>query len=366
VTKRDYYEVLGVARGASPDEVKKAYRQLALKYHPDRNAGDRDAEERFKEVNEAYSVLSDDKKRGEYDRFGHAGPSGQGFNFDFGGFGVEDLLNDFFGFGAAFGGGRKGPRRGSDLRYNLSIRFEDAAFGMEKEIVVPRTATCEDCSGSGAKKGTRPEPCDASGGRGQVTVQQGFFAISRPCGRCGGAGQVIKERCAPCGGTGGVRENRSLKVKIPPGVDTGTRLKLRGEGEGGAQGGPPGDLYVVLDVAEHPIFTRHDADLFCEVPVSFSQATLGAELEVPTLGGRKNLSLPPGTQPGQEFVMRGEGIAVLGGHRRGNLVVRVSVEVPRKLSKRQREVLQEFQQLTEETPGPRQRGFFEKVREMFD
>ncbi len=366
MAKRDYYEVLGVPRGGNGDEIKKAFRQMALQYHPDRNPGDKDAEERFKEINEAYSVLSDPQKREQYDTYGHAGPAGQGFGgfSDFGFGGVEDLLNDFFGMGTIFGG-RERARRGADLRYNMEIAFDEAAFGTEKEFTVPRMSACPECGGSGARKGTKPERCGACNGRGQVTVQQGFFSMTRTCGRCRGTGRVIKEHCPQCSGSGAVRENRKLKVRIPPGVDNGTRLKLRGEGEAGAAGGPPGDLYVVVAVREHPLFVRDGADLLCEVPVSFAQAALGAEIEVPTLSGKKKLSVPPGTQSGHDFVLKNEGVAVLNSHRRGNLVVRVIIEVPRKLTKKQRELLSEFQLASAEPPGPMSRTFFEKVRELF-
>ncbi|MBI5343583.1 MAG: molecular chaperone DnaJ [Deltaproteobacteria bacterium] len=367
MAKRDYYEVLGVSRDSGPDELKKAFRQLALKHHPDRNPGDKAAEDKFKEVNEAYSVLSDPAKRQQYDTFGHTGPAGQGFgdagDFHFGG--VEDLLNEFFGFGSIFGGGRQGARRGADLRYNLEVAFEEAAFGTEKEIVIPRTTACRECSGSGAKKGTRPERCAACNGRGQVSVQQGFFSMTRTCGRCRGTGQIVKEYCPRCSGSGAVKESRTLKVKVPAGVDNGTRLKLRGEGEAGPGGGSPGDLYVVISVREHPIFVREAEHLLCEVPITFSQAALGDEIEVPTLSGKRKLSIPQGTQSGQQFVLKGEGVAVLSGHRRGNLVIRVVIEVPKKLSKRQKELLVEFQQVSGESPGPMSRSFFEKVKEIF-
>ncbi len=367
MAKRDYYDVLGVSRDSGPDEVKKAFRQRALQYHPDRNPGDRGSEEKFKELNEAYSVLSDPQKREQYDAYGHAGPSGQGFggfsDFNFGG--VEDILNDFFGFGTIFGASRQRARRGADLRYNLEIAFEEAAFGAEKEIEVPRTAACAECAGSGAKRGTRPERCAACNGRGQVSVQQGFFSMTRTCGRCRGSGEIIRERCPSCGGNGTVREKRSLKVKIPPGVDNGTRLKLRGEGEAGPGGGPVGDLYVVMSVREHPFFVREGEHLLCEVPITFSQAALGDDIEVPTLSGKRKLTVPAGTQAGQEFVLKGEGIAVLNGHRRGNLVIRILIDVPKKLSKRQKELLIEFQELSEASPGPISRSFFEKVKEIF-
>ncbi len=367
MARRDFYEVLGVPRTCSLEDLKKAYRKLALEYHPDRNPGSKEAEDRFKEVNEAYSVLSDPQRREQYDMFGHAAPSGQGFE-GFGGFGfggVEDILNDFLGFGSVFGGFRSRSRRGADLRYNLSVTFEEAVFGTDKEIVVPRTASCGECSGTGAKKGTRPERCGACNGRGQVTVQQGFFSLSRTCGRCRGSGEVIKEHCPVCAGSGIVQEKRPLKIKVPPGVDNETRLKLRGEGEAGRGGGPAGDLYVVVSVEEHPFFTRKGADLFCEVPITFSQAALGGEIEVPTLSGRKKVNVPAGTQSGHDFVLRGEGITIINSHRRGNLVVRVLIDVPKKLTKRQKELLAEYQQICEESPGSASRTFFEKVKEIF-
>jgi molecular chaperone DnaJ len=364
-TTRDYYEILGVSRDSSTDEIKKAFRQLALKYHPDRNSEDRSAEDRFKEVNEAYSILSDPDKRAQYDRFGHAGPAGQGFGGfgDFSGVGVEDIINDFFG--GIFGGGGTRARRGADLRYNLTVSFDEAVFGAEKEVVVPRTVACKECGGSGARKGTRPEKCGACNGRGQVTMQQGFFSIRRTCGRCGGTGQVVKDPCGPCSGSGQVRETRPLKVKVPPGVESGTRLKLRGEGETGPAGGPTGDLYVVLTVQDHPFFVRDGADLFCEVPITFPQAALGATIEIPTLSGKRSLTIPPGTGSGHDFVMRGEGVAALSSGRRGNLIIRVLIEVPKKLSKRQKELLGEYQKLSEESPGPISTSFFEKVKEIF-
>ncbi len=367
MARRDYYEVLGVERNCSLEDLKKAYRKLALENHPDRNPGNKEAEERFKEANEAYSVLSDPQKREQYNLYGHAAAAGQGFE-GFGGFGfggVEDILNEFFGFGSVFGRAGDRSRRGADLRYNLTVGFEEAVFGTEKEIVVPRTVNCGECSGTGAKKGTRPERCGACNGRGQVTVQQGFFSLSRTCGRCRGTGEVIKERCSLCGGDGSVQEKRPIRIKVPPGVDNETRLKLRGEGEAGRGGAPPGDLYVVISVQGHPFFQRSGSDLFCEVPITFSQAALGSEIEVPTLSGRKKLSIPPGTPSGHEFVLRGEGVAVINSHRRGNLVVRAVIEVPRKLTKRQKELLTELQRIAEESPGPAARSFFEKVKEIF-
>jgi molecular chaperone DnaJ len=367
MARRDYYEILGVQKNCTLEDLKKAYRKLALEYHPDRNPGSKESEERFKEANEAYSVLSDPQRREQYDLYGHAAPSGQGFE-GFGGFGfggVEDILNDFFGLGSVFSGFRDRSRRGADLRYNLTVTFEEAVFGAEKDIVVPRTGACQECSGTGAKKGTRPERCGACNGRGQVTVQQGFFSLSRTCGRCRGTGEVIKEHCPPCAGSGTVQEKRQLKMKIPPGVDNETRLKLRGEGEAGRGGASAGDLYVVISVKEHPFFARSGADLFCEVPITFSQAALGSEIEVPTLGGKKKLVIPAGTPSAREFVLRSEGVTVINSHRRGNLVVRVLIDVPKKLTKRQKELLTEFQHISEESPGPASRTFFEKVKEIF-
>jgi molecular chaperone DnaJ len=367
MARGDYYEVLGVERSCTLEDLKKAYRKLALEYHPDRNPANKEAEDRFKEVNEAYSVLSDPQRRQQYDLYGHAAPAGQGFE-GFGGFGfggVEDILNDFFGFGSVFGGVRDRSRRGADLRYNLTITFEEAVSGAEKDISVPRMGSCRECAGTGAKKGTRPERCAGCNGRGQVTVQQGFFSLSRTCGRCHGTGEVIKEQCPGCAGSGAVREKKPLKIKIPPGVDNETRLKLRGEGEAGRGGGPAGDLYVVISVQDHPFFARNGQDLLCEVPITFSQAALGSEIEVPTLGGKKPLAVPPGTPSGREFVLRGEGVPVIHSGRRGNLVVRVVIDVPKRLTKRQKELLTEFQQIAEESPGPASRSFFEKVKEIF-
>ncbi len=365
MAKRDYYEVLGVSRNSGQDEIKKAFRQLALEHHPDRNPGDKNAEEKFKEINEAYTVLSDPQKREQYDTYGHAGPAGQGFGGfgDFGG--VEDLINDFFGFGTIFGGGRQGARRGADLRYNLELSFDEAVFGTEKEILIPRTGVCAECGGVGAKKGTRPERCASCGGRGHVSIQQGFFSFSRTCGRCKGTGQVIREFCPRCSGSGTVRERRSLKVKVPPGVDNGTRLKLRGEGDAVPGGGTAGDLYVVVSVAEHPFFVREGEHLMCEVPITFPQAARGDEIEIPTLTGKRKLTIPPGTSSGQEFVLKGEGVAVLSGHRRGNLVIRIVIDVPRKLTRRQKEILAEFQEISSQSPGSASRSFLEKVKEIF-
>jgi len=367
--KRDYYEVLGVTRSATEDDIKKAYRKLALRYHPDRNPENHpDAEERFKEVAEAYQVLSDPERRGIYDRFGHAAfeqGMGGGAGFDVGGFEdiIGDLFGDFFGTGRSRGG-RGRARRGQDLRYDLEIAFEEAAFGCEKTIAVPRLSRCETCGGKGAKPGTSPRTCPQCRGSGQVRFQQGFFSIAKTCGHCNGQGTLIANPCVTCGGAGVQRRTHQLSLKIPPGVDSGSRLKLRGEGEAGANAGTPGDLYVVLGVREHPLFVREGTEVVCEVPLSFAQAALGAELQVPTLDGTARVKVPAGTQSGQVFKLKGRGIPDLNGYGRGDHVVRVLVETPRKLSPRQRELLEEFARLAGEEVHPLSKSFLDKVKSM--
>jgi molecular chaperone DnaJ len=367
--KRDYYETLGVSRTASEDEVKKAYRKLAMKYHPDRNPGDKSAEERFKEASEAYQVLSDAERRAQYDRFGHrAFEQGGGFGgFDFAASGFEDVFSDIFGdfFGTGRGRGRTRARRGEDLRYDLEINFEEAIFGGEKVISVPRLATCGGCGGRGTKGGADRLQCPACRGSGQLRFQQGFFTIAKTCGQCNGQGTVIKEPCRECGGSGVVQKTQTLSIKVPPGVDTGSRLKLRGEGESGLHGGPAGDLYVIIAVREHPLFTRQDSDIVCEVPVSFPQAALGAEIDVPTLQGKIKMKIPHGTQSGTVFRLRGKGAPDLRGRGPGDELVRVVVETPRKLTSRQRELLEEFARSSGEEVNPLSKGFFDKVKEMF-
>jgi molecular chaperone DnaJ len=349
MSKRDYYEVLGVAKNASEAEIKKAYRRLAMKHHPDRNTGDKsaDAEKNFKEAKEAYEVLSDGQKRAAYDQFGHAGvdPSMGGGGFGGGGAGGASF-SDIFGdvFGDIFGGGRGGGggsrvQRGADLRYNLELSLEDAVSGTSVKIKVPTWVKCDTCGGSGAKKGTSPKTCGTCQGAGQVRMQQGFFSVQQTCPTCHGRGTVIEDPCPACRGQGRIQENKTLSVKVPPGVDTGDRIRLQGEGEAGDHGGPPGDLYVQVHVREHAIFSRDDSHLYCEVPIDFPTAALGGELEVPTLDGKVMLKIPEGTQTGKMFRMRGKGVKPVRGGPQGDLICRVVVETPVKLTEHQRDLL---------------------------
>ena len=371
--KRDYYEVLGVGRTAGDEEIKKAYRRLAIQFHPDRNPGDKQAEERFKELNEAYQVLSDPEKRSQYDRFGHAvfqSPQGAG---GFGGFdfsqGFEEVFSDIFGdfFGTGRGRSRSRSRRGEDLRYDLEVEFEEAARGTEKIIKFQRLATCDGCNGTRARGGADGvRTCPNCRGTGQVRTQQGFFSISTTCGQCRGEGMMIADPCPRCQGQGRIRKPVSLSVRIPPGVDNGSRLKLRNEGEAGFASGPAGDLYVVVHVKEHPLFVRQDNDVVIEVPVSFPQAALGAELEVPTLEGKIKLKLPAATQSGKIFRLKGKGFVDLHGYGRGDQLVRIVVETPRRLTVRQRELLEEFAKASgEDVNHPMAKGFVDKLKEMF-
>lgn len=369
MSKRDYYEVLGVGQDAAAGDIKKAYRRLAMKYHPDRNPDDESAAERFKELSEAYEVLSDQEKRAAYDRFGHAGMDGQG---GMGGFGAgasnfSDVFNDVFGdfFGGGRGGGRS--RRGADLQYNLELDLEQAVRGDNVAIKVPTLVACDDCDGSGAAKGTSPVTCPDCGGAGQIRVSQGFFTLQQTCPRCRGAGSVIQDPCRSCGGRGVQEETRRLSVKVPPGVDSGDRIRLSGEGEASPGGGPAGDLYVQILVREHPLFRREGRHLYCEVPISFPDAALGGELEVPTLDGRVKLKIPPETQSGKLFRLRGKGVRPVRGGPQGDLLCRVAIETPVKLNSEQRELLKRFRDtLQDGEQSPKERSWFEGVKRFFD
>jgi molecular chaperone DnaJ len=379
VSKRDYYEVLGVERSATEQELKSAYRKLALKYHPDRNPGDHTAEERFKEAAEAYAVLADADKRSRYDRFGHAGvggAAGAGPGFDptiFADFSdIFSGLGDFFGFGDIFGGRRRGgPMRGADLRYDLEIAFEESASGTETTIQIPREEACETCGGSGAAPGTSPSVCPQCHGRGQLRYQQGFLTIARPCGQCRGAGRVVTKPCQACRGAGRVTHERKITVKIPAGIASGQRMRLFNEGEHGAQGGPPGDLYVVVHVREHEFFQREGDDLYLELPVGFPTLALGGHVEVPTLNGRQKLDVPAGTQSGQRFRLRSKGMPNVAGRGSGDIYVVVRAEVPRKLTKAQKRLLEQLaaslgpEKSEPVTANAGERPFFERVKDIF-
>lgn len=372
MSNQDYYDVLGIPRSASPDDVKKAYRKLALKYHPDRNPGDAKAEEMFKKTTEAYEVLSDPGRKAQYDQFGHAGNgfSGGGGGSPFGSSGFGDIFSDVFG--EFFGGsseqfGRKSRGRpGTDLRYNLDITFEQAAFGFANEIEIPRLETCPTCSGLGARSSRDVEVCSVCNGSGQQRIQQGFFSVATTCSRCKGSGQNIRVACQKCHGKGRVLARKKIKVSIPAGVDNGSRIKLAGEGEHGEDGGPPGDLYIVLSVESHPIFEREDYDIFCQVPISITQAALGCEIEVPTLEGRARLTIPAGTQNHRIFRMKNKGVAKLRGMGRGDLHVRIIVEIPTNLNQRQREILEEFSSISGEDINPMKKNFMDKVKTFFN
>jgi molecular chaperone DnaJ len=371
LSDRDYYEILRVSRDAGPAEIKKAYRRMALRYHPDKNPGDADAEEHFKEAAEAYAVLSDPEKRSRYDRFGRAGlggqPGFQGFDPDiFGDF--SDILGDLFGFGSIFGGAarRRGARRGQDLRFDMEIEFEEAARGMETRIQVPRLERCDECNGRGYGRAEDVRACPQCGGRGQVVFQQGFFSIARSCGRCGGRGRLIANPCGGCRGEGRVRRERTLTVRIPAGVADGMMLRLAGEGEAAPEGGRPGDLLVAIHVREHPIFRREDTDVLCAVPITFSQAALGSEITVPTLEGQETLSLPAGTQSGDVFRLEGEGIPGLDGRGRGDQRVTVVVRTPTRLSPEQRELLERLAEFEgDPATAADGRSLFNRVKDIF-
>ncbi|WP_204495915.1 molecular chaperone DnaJ [Archangium primigenium] len=368
--KRDYYEVLGVQKNVSAQDLKSAFRKVALQYHPDRNPGNHEAEEKFKEASEAYEVLSDPERRGRYDRFGHAGVGGAAGGDPFGG-GFQGVnINDIFGeiFGDIFGGrGGRGrvSNRGADLRFNLEISFEEAAFGCRPKVPIPRPKKCDTCSGSGSKSGAPPKTCGTCGGAGEVRFTQGFFAVSRPCTECGGTGAVVPDACGKCKGSGKVPSEEVIEVNIPPGVDNGTRVRLTGLGEPGDRGGPAGDLYVTVIVREHPLFQREDYDVFCEVPISFTQAALGAKIDVPTLDGKVKMTIPEGAQSGKVFRLKGKGVPHLHSGQRGDQHVRVIVETPTNLTGKQRELLEKFAESSGAEAHPQSKNFFEKVRELF-
>ncbi len=378
MAKRDYYEVLEVDRAASEEEIKKAYRKLAIKYHPDKNPGDKTAEEKFKELGEAYEALCDPQKRAAYDQYGHAafdsrargagGFRGGGFHDPF------EIFREVFGGGAGsifdelFGGERRdptGPQRGADLRYDMEISFEEAVLGCEKEITVAKPDTCESCRGSGAEPGSATKTCSTCGGRGQVINSRGIFSIAQTCPRCEGAGRTMEKPCRACRGAGRRERTSNITIKIPPGVDTGARLRSAGNGEGGIRGGPAGNLYVILHVRPHEIFHRDGDDLVCDVPISFVQAALGADIEVPTLAGKAHIKVPPGTQTGTVFRLKGKGVRNVQGYGSGDLHVRVQVEVPAHLNAAQRAKLQEFAELCDANVNPQTKSFLEKAKDLF-
>ncbi len=372
MAKRDYYEILGVPRDVDPDALKKAYRALAMRDHPDRNPGDPAAEERFKDASEAYAILSDPDKRRSYDRFGHAGVGAGapgGFQ-DFGDLGnFTDLFDDLFGdlFGGRRGGRRRSRgQRGADLRYNLEIELADVLVGLEPTIKIPKMRPCETCQGSGARPGTSPETCGSCRGSGQVVLQQGFFRVSRPCDACAGTGEIVRARCADCRGQGRVEGQQTLSVRIPPGVDDGTRLRLTGEGEAGIAGGPNGDLYVVIAIRPHPLFEREGPDLHCQVPITMVQGALGAEIDVPTLEGKVKLKIPEGTQSGKVMRLRGKGLPTLRTSARGDQLLHIFVETPSRLTASQRELLERFAEESDTKVSPAHKGFLDKLRELFD
>ncbi len=370
MSKRDYYEVLGVGRDASAQDIKKAYRRLAMKYHPDRNPGDKEAEENFKEASEAAEVLTDEQRRSAYDQYGHAGlEGGAGFGGFSGGGNFGSIFEDVFGdIFSGSRGGRSNVHRGADLKYVLDLDLEEAVKGCNPQIKVPTLVACETCDGSGAEPGTSPVDCVQCGGVGQITARQGFFSIQQTCPRCRGAGKVISSPCKDCRGQGRVEERKTLSVKVPPGVDTGDRIRLTGQGEAGINGGPPGDLYVQINVRPHKIFTREGEHLYCEVPISFVDAALGGELEVPTLDGRVSLKIPEETQSGKLFRLRGKGVNMtqVRGGGIGDLYCRVHVETPVNLTKRQKEILREFDDESHENQSPQKTGWFDNVKNFFD
>jgi molecular chaperone DnaJ len=372
MAKQDFYEVLGVAKSASADELKRAYRKLAMQYHPDRNSGDKHAEQKFKDISEAYDVLKDDQKRAAYDRFGH-GAFEQGVGRGPGDFGFSGGFADIFDemFGEFMGGGgrrQQGPSRGSDLRYNLEISLEESFRGKQTTIRVPNLVACDQCSGSGAEPGSKPVSCPTCHGRGRVRTQQGFFSVERTCPACQGAGRVIEKPCRACGGQGRVRREKTLSVNIPPGVEDGTRIRLAGEGEVGLRGSAPGDLYIFVSVAPHRIFQRDGANIYCRVPIPITTAALGGAIEVPTVdGSRARVTVPAGTQSGHQFRLKAKGMTVLRSAARGDMFIEATVETPVNLTKRQQELLREFEKEGENhRTHPESEGFFARVKEFFE
>ncbi len=377
MSKQDYYELLGVDRSADAAALKKSYRQSAMNYHPDRNPGDSEAEQKFKEVNEAYDVLKDSNKRAAYDQYGHAafehgGPSGQGGGQ--GGFDFSDVFEEFFGDFMGGGGRRQqggrgggGMQRGADIRFDLEVTLEEAFHGKTEKVKVPTTESCEPCGGSGAEEGSQPEVCDSCGGHGKVRTTQGFFMVERTCPRCQGSGRVILKPCNSCRGAGRVHKEKSLSVKIPKGVDHGQRIRLSGEGEAGLKGGPSGDLYIFLNILPHEIFQREGEMLFCHVPIPMVHATLGGDFEVPTMDGKMaRISIPSGTQTGRQFRLRGKGMPTVNGNHVGDLVIEVAIETPVNLTKRQKEILEEFAEEGGDKINPQSSGFFTKAKELWD
>lgn len=382
MAKKDFYQVLGVDKKASAEDLKKAYRKLAMQYHPDKNQGNKDAETKFKEINEAYDVLKDDQKRAAYDRFGHGafdggmgGGGARGGAGGFGGFGgagFSDIFEEMFGGFSNMGGGRGGDaggaaRRGSDLSHEMEITLEDAFKGKEAPIKVSSWQSCAGCAGSGAEKGTKPETCDTCKGSGRIRAQQGFFTVERTCPTCGGAGQSIKTPCKGCGGSGRTRKEKTLSVSIPAGIEDGTRIRLAGEGEAGVRGGPAGDLYVFLGIKPHRFFQREASNLYCRVPVPMTTVALGGTVEVPTIDGKRvKVNLPAGTQGGQQFRLKGKGMTIMRSQNRGDMFVEVQVETPVNLSKKQRELLEQFAGNTDSKTNPQSTGFFDKVKDLWE